>query len=70
MLQSTIEKIARLRSDQRGQDLVEYALIAGLAASSAIAISSAVAATSIQFGGVMAALAKAIALTASFNYNG
>ena len=64
MFQNKIKMIARLCSDQRGQDFIEYALIAGLVATSAVAISSAVAATGIHFGGAMAALAQAIAATA------
>jgi Flp pilus assembly pilin Flp len=64
MFQIKIKKIARLYQDQRGQDFIEYALIAGLVVTSAVAISSAVAATGIQFGGAMDALAQAITATA------
>ena len=65
MVQDAIKRMIRLGSDQRGQDFIEYALIAGLVATSAAAISSAIAATAVQLGGVMSALAKAIAVTAS-----
>ena len=36
MLQNTIKGIGRLCADQRGQDFIEYALIAGLVAASAV----------------------------------
>ena len=64
MVQHMIKKVAKLGSDQQGQNFIEYALIVGLAATAAAAISPAIAATAAHFGSAMSALAGVLAVTA------
>lgn len=65
MVQDAIKKIARLGSGQLGQDLIEYALLAGLVATSATAISPAIAATADRLSTVISVLANALSATAT-----
>jgi Flp pilus assembly pilin Flp len=65
MLQIVKTRLARLGSDQRGQDFVEYALITGFAATSATAVSSAVAATATQLGGTIGAILRVLSAAAN-----
>jgi Flp pilus assembly pilin Flp len=64
-MQTILQFIRDLRHDQRGQDMVEYALVAGLAVSAAMAISPAIASTATYFGHVTQVLAQLAAATAA-----
>jgi len=58
------QRLASLRTNRSGQDLLEYALLGGLVASCAIAIFPAIATTGGYFSHVMSVLSAAISQTA------
>ncbi len=57
--------LVRLLMNRKGQDLVEYALISAFVAAAAVAISPAVASTTLRFSVVISLLDRALADTAA-----
>ncbi len=64
MLHTVKTKLAQLGTDRRGQDFIEYALITGFTATSATAVSSAVAATATHLGGTIGAILRVLTAAA------
>ena len=60
MKNSMLSALRRLREEKGGQDLLEYALLAGAAASMAVAVFPAIVATTELYSQVLAALAAAV----------
>ncbi len=63
MLCNLLMKVSLLRSDRRGQELLEYALIAGFVASAAVCVFPAIASTSTLFNAVISVLSQAAGLS-------
>ena len=63
MVLTILQLIRDLRHDNRGQDMVEYALVAGLSVSAAMAISPAIASTATYFAHVTKVLSDLLAAT-------
>jgi len=63
----TVYLLHRLIKDTRGQDMLEYVLLAGAVAAIAMAIFPAVAATNNLYSKATSALAVALAMTGTVN---
>lgn len=64
MLREILNAATVLWNDRQGQDMVEYALIAGLVSTVAMALFPAIVSTNVLFRGAITALQAALATTA------